>query len=95
MEKRSTAQKLAWVQIKLNRLAHQYARTRMLERKQDTRQKIQWGGLVKKAGLSDLTTAILYGLLLDSAEKLASKNREEFKLACKLKGERALDNEAH
>lgn len=45
-----------------------------LERKQDTREKIQLGGLVKKAGLGDLSTATLYGLLLEAAEQLKSND---------------------
>lgn len=40
----------------------------MQERKQDTRQKIQLGGLVKKAGLHEEPPAVLLGLLLEAKE---------------------------
>ena len=47
---------------------------RTLERKQDTREKIQLGGLIKKAGLDGEPTAILLGLLLEAAETLHGEN---------------------
>lgn len=41
-------------------------------RKQDTRNKIQLGGLVIKAGLEDEDTAVLLGAFLSIAAELAS-----------------------
>ena len=58
--------------------------TRLLERKAQTRRKIQLGGLIIKAGLSEEATAVLYGLLLEAAEKLQSEDaiikREQWRL---------------
>jgi hypothetical protein len=56
----------------------------------DTRKKIQWGGLVKKAGLENETTAVLLGLLLDARENLLSTEGEEVRKAWRLKGDVAL-----
>ncbi|OAI47775.1 hypothetical protein AYO45_05590 [Gammaproteobacteria bacterium SCGC AG-212-F23] len=60
---------------------------RTLERKQDTRRKIQMGGLVKKAGLENESTAVLYGLLLEAAEYLQSEEAESVKSRWRLKGD--------
>jgi Conjugal transfer protein TraD len=40
-------------------------------RKADTRRKIQLGGLIIKACLADEAAAVLLGLLLEAAQKLA------------------------
>jgi hypothetical protein len=40
-------------------------------RKLDTRRKIQLGGLIVKAGLDEEPAAVLLGLLLEAAQKLA------------------------
>ena len=40
------------------------------ERRADAYRKIQLGGLVIKAGLADLPSNVLLGLLLDGAERL-------------------------
>jgi len=63
---------------------------RNIERKQDTREKIKLGGLVKKAGLDQLPTAVLYGLLLDSAEKLLTADAKDVQESWKIKGDLAL-----
>ena len=47
---------------------------RTLERKQATREKIQLGGLIKKAGLDEEPTAVLLGLLLEAAATLRGDN---------------------
>ena len=65
-----TSKKLKQVQSKLVYIERQYARMRNLERKQDTRRKIQLGGLVKKAGLDGEATAVIFGLLLEAKQKL-------------------------
>lgn len=61
-----------------------------LERKQDTRRKIQLGGLVKKAGLHDEATAVLLGLLLEAAESLQGDEAQNIKSRWRLKGDIAL-----
>ncbi|MFI4954430.1 MAG: conjugal transfer protein TraD [Gammaproteobacteria bacterium] len=58
-----------------------------MERANDTRQKIQWGGLVKKAGLDQESMEVIYGLLLEAAEKLQSKEADMLRAAWHLKGE--------
>ncbi|KMO22434.1 conjugal transfer protein TraD [Methylobacterium indicum] len=40
------------------------------ERKRDAREKIQLGGLVIKAGLSDLPSNVLLGLLIEARERI-------------------------
>lgn len=64
-----------------------------LERKQDTREKIQLGGLVKKAGLGDLSTATLYGLLLEASEQLNSSHGKKMADHWKTLGDLALRQE--
>ena len=64
-----------------------------LERKQDTRRKIQLGGLIKKAGLDEETTAIIYGLLLDAKEQLIGDDGEAIRKSWKIKGDLALTEE--
>lgn len=66
----STANQLKRIQAKLAYWERQYTRMKSIERKQDTRRKIQLGGLIKKAGLDGEATAVLYGLLLEAVEKL-------------------------
>ena len=88
-----TPHKLRCVQARLNRLALQYARLRLMERKEDTRKKIQLGGLIKKAGLDNETTAVVYGFLLEVAEKLVSQEADDFRKAWRLKGDIALRSE--
>ena len=72
----NTAKKLYQTQAKLYRLNLQYARVRMLERKQDTHRKIQLGGLIIKAGLHHEPTAVLLGLLLDAKENMAYEDEK-------------------
>lgn len=62
---------------------------RNLERKEDTRQKIQLGGLVKKARLEQESTAVLYGMLLEAAEHLNFEDGEKFRTRWKIKGDLA------
>lgn len=45
-------------------------------RKAETRQKIQLGGLVVKAGLADEQPAVILGALLAAAEALSGANAE-------------------
>ena len=40
-------------------------------RKKDTREKIQLGGLVIKAGIGGLPPAVILGVLLDGADRVA------------------------
>jgi hypothetical protein len=70
MDKITDKKKL--LQQKMNRLKEQEAKIKIMERKQRTRRLIELGGLVDKAGLSDLNSAQLFGALLSI--KAQSKN---------------------
>ena len=59
----------------------------MQERKEDTRRKIQLGGLIIKAGLHEVPTAVLLGLLLEAKENLESKVGEEIRERYRLRGD--------
>jgi hypothetical protein len=47
-----------------------------LQRKQETRKKIQLGGLIIKAGLSEESASVLLGILVEAAEKLHADDSE-------------------
>ena len=88
-----TPERLKKIKSLLNRNNRQYARMKFTERKQDTRRKIQLGGLVIKAGLENETTAVILGLLLEAAENLQSKACEKFRTDYRIKGDIALTKE--
>ena len=52
------------------------ARLQSDARRQDTREKIQLGGLVTKAGLTEEDTAVLLGAFLEIASSLAGPDAE-------------------
>ena len=49
-------------------------------RKKDTREKIELGGLIVKAGLRYEKRALLLGLLIDAATRIRSDSAERAKL---------------
>ena len=49
-------------------------------RKKDTREKIQLGGLIAKAGLRYEKRALLLGLLIDGASRIAADEAERDRL---------------
>lgn len=67
------------------RLERQISRLAMDARKLDTRNKIQLGGLVIKAGLAEEDAAVLLGILVSAAEALAGSDghfaRQRFRQA--------------
>lgn len=68
-----------------------------VKRRERTRQLIELGGLVVKAGLVELTDddrSTLYGALLTVAAKLRGEDREQALTLWKRKGKRAFENEA-
>jgi hypothetical protein len=84
-----------------HRLEARKARTDMREwqvkRRERTRQLIELGGLVVKAGLVELTDddrATLYGAFLTVAAKLRGDEREQALLLWRRKGKRAFEDEA-
>lgn len=87
LKQNETAKQLKKVQHNLAYIDRQTARMKDLDRKQDTRRKIQLGGLVKKSGLENETTAVLYGLLLEAKEKLESETGEQTRSEWRLLGD--------
>ncbi|MFM5907357.1 MAG: conjugal transfer protein TraD [Novosphingobium sp.] len=68
-----------------------------IKRRERTRQLIELGGLVVKAGLVELADddrATLYGAFLTVAAKLRGEEREQALVLWKRKGKRAFDAEA-
>lgn len=67
------------------------ARVREQVRKEDTRRKIELGGLVIKAGLSELDRAVIFGALLDAANRLQGDNGDVVRDQFKDSGQRAMN----
>lgn len=68
----------------------------MVERRARTKQLIELGGLVVKAGLVELTDddrTTLYGAFLAIANKLRGEDRDQALAVWKRKGKRAFDAE--
>lgn len=54
--------------------------TSVAARKKDTREKIELGGLIVKAGLRYEKRALLYGLLIDAAGRIKNDPNERGRL---------------
>lgn len=100
-ELRVSRKALARLTAARHRLEAVKARTDMREwqvkRRERTRQLIELGGLVAKAGLVELTDddrATLYGAFLTVAAKLRGEDREQALMLWKRKGKRAFEAEA-
>ena len=68
-----------------------------MKRRERTRQLIELGGLIAKAGLVELTDddrAVLFGLLSEAAAKLRSADGEQQLLLWRRRGKRAFDEAA-
>jgi hypothetical protein len=66
-----------------------------VKRRERTRQLIELGGLVAKAGLIELTDddrAVIFGLLVEAAAKLRGEAREEHRILWRRRGRRAFDS---
>lgn len=81
-----------------SRLAAQRARDDLREwqmkRRERTRQLIELGGLVAKAGLIDLTDddrAVILGLLVEAAAMLSGDDRDRTLLLWRRRGKRAFE----
>jgi Conjugal transfer protein TraD len=57
------------------------------QRKQETRRKIQLGGLIVKAGLQDESAAMLYGMLLEAQELLSGSNASKVRERWQIRGD--------
>jgi hypothetical protein len=92
---------LARTIVRRNRLELRHARASAREwqvkRRERTRQLIELGGLVAKAGLVDLTDddrTILYGAFLAVAIMLKGEQREAALVSWRRRGKRAFEDEA-
>jgi len=74
-------------QQQLARNERQLALQKIKKRKADTRCKIELGGLIIKAGMSDYSKAVILGALMSVAEDLASD--DAYTLLFQSKGETA------
>lgn len=58
------------LRARLRKMEADRARAVLAERKKDTRHKIELGGLIVKAGIGEVDKLILYGGLVELAERL-------------------------
>ncbi|MFL9840467.1 conjugal transfer protein TraD [Sphingomonas sp. ST-64] len=68
-----------------------------MKRRERTRQLIELGGLVVKAGLIELTEddrAIIFGLLVSAAATLQGEGRDQALILWRRRGRRAFENSA-
>ena len=62
-----------------------------MKRRERTRQLIELGGLIAKAGLIELTNddrPVIFGMLVEAADKLRGENREQNMILWRRKGRR-------
>ena len=67
-----------------------------MKRRERTRQLIELGGLVAKAGIVELTDddrAVIYGVLLNVAARLRSEDGPQALILWRRRGKRAFDDE--
>ena len=68
-----------------------------MKRRERTRQLIELGGLVVKAGLVDLTDddrAVIFGLMVEGAATLRGEPREQALILWRRRGKRAFEESA-
>jgi hypothetical protein len=76
------------------KIARDDKRAWVVQRRARTRQLIELGGLVTKAGLVDLTEddrAVIFGALVECAGRLRTDDREQLLSLWRRRGKRALD----
>lgn len=76
------------------RIARDDKRAWVVKRRERTRQLIELGGLVAKAGLIELTDddrAVIFGLLVEAAARLRGDDRDKAHLRWWRSGKRAFD----
>ena len=71
------------------------ARLNDLDRRADTRRKIQLGGLVIKAGLADEEPVVILGLLTAAKRALTGNTAEHMRRRWKEIGDQAFGAEVH
>lgn len=74
--------------------ARERAALKAQSRQEETRKKIQHGGLVALAGLADLDRGVLLGALLDVVDKLKGEQAEAFSARAKARGDHLLTLQA-
>lgn len=77
------------------RRAREDTREWQVKRRERTRQLIELGGLIVKAGLIDLTDddrAVIFGALMEARARLQGKDREQTVLLWRRRGKRAFEN---
>lgn len=78
----------------LAKRARHDTRNWQMKRRERTRQLIELGGLVVKAGLVELTDddrAVIYGLLIEATARLRTDQREQVLMLWRRRGKRAFD----
>jgi hypothetical protein len=79
------------------RIAREDKREWVVKRRERTRQLIELGGLIAKAGLVDLTDddrAVIFGILVEGAAILQGEQREEAIMRWRRRGKRAFESAA-
>ena len=80
----------------LARRARNDTRTWQVKRRERTRQLIELGGLVAKAGLVELANddrAVIFGIMIEGAATLRSERRDAALLLWRRRGRRAFDGD--
>lgn len=91
--KKQQLSELEKTNARLARAQRQCAYWQTLERKHDTRIKLQLGNLIKSSGLDQEDPAIILGLLLEGAGALNTKSAETARLRWRLAGNNFLEKE--
>lgn len=79
------------------RIARDDKRTWVVKRRERTRQLIELGGLIAKAGLLELTNddrAVIFGVMVEAAATLRGENREQALVLWRRRGKRAFEDSA-
>ena len=64
----STLDRITKEEQRIARLENALSREKLKKRKQDTRNKIEWGGLVVKSGMHQLSKDIILGALIHAEQ---------------------------
>ncbi len=92
---RESEERLKQLKAKATQLAaRERAALKAQTRQEETRRKIQHGGLVALAGLADLDKGVLLGALLDVVDKLKSDQGDAFTARAKARGDHLLAMQA-
>jgi hypothetical protein len=79
------------------RIARDDKRAWVVKRRERTRQLIELGGLVAKAGLLELTDddrSVIFGLMVEGAATLRGESREQVLILWRRRGKRAFEESA-